>query len=116
MGIDYVPIWKLKYRWDKGSPVRNQGKTLVDVVYPKIEQAIHDGKKPDLPDGYRSRYNAIIDLRNDIAKHGLKHPLEVIAVKDDAYYVIVGNQRLCALRTLPDYEEVPCEFVDSFNG
>lgn len=114
--VHWLPIGQLDNRWSEGSPDHKAGGQRLLALYRKISSALAvGGPPPEAPPGLHTRYAAVKDIFDDLHTIGLRNPLIVFPVKE-RYLVLMGNQRLTALRGVAGVEEVPCRIAPAWRA
>jgi len=115
--LEWVRADLLDYRWARGGPEHRTGGIALIEAYNLVEKHLREGLgKPQLPNAYRTRWEAVSEMCDDIkARKGLVNPLIVFEVPDGRLLVTVGNQRLCALRVL-GWRVAPVWKADRWEG
>lgn len=60
---------------------------------------------------YKQAIKHVDELAEDIAKNGLKVPIEIHKIKPDFYEVVEGVHRLRAVKKL-GWKKIPCEILN----
>ena len=93
-----LPVDELNYRWGELSPEEWKGRKLV-ALYDQIWKGLSADRiiKTGVTD--LGRWVAILGMVQSIEEYGLINPL-IVFEANGKYFVLTGNQRLCALRVL----------------
>jgi len=109
-----IPMEKLEFRWHELGPESKKFVYYLEV-YGEVIKGIREDYVPQMRTGYFSRYDAIKTMIRSFDKYGMVNPLIVNEYVPGIFFVLVGNQRYCALLAQNYEGDVPCRVSPIFD-
>jgi len=100
----FLSLKLLEYRWTNTPHSQVLRSDNMINIFNEFERCLKNNiDVQDIPTTFQRQWKTIKELKEDIIKNGMRNPLICWKIPEsDKYLVLVGNQRLCILKTLKE--------------